>query len=77
MFVFLTQLRYHLYYAGWLQDQSGQCREEKCLVQGAVREMTCFDMDCTRPVGEVEGWVWWSWALYEMPFSCHHAFLVA
>jgi len=22
----------HLYHAGWLQDQSGQCREENCLV---------------------------------------------
>ena len=46
-------------------------------IQGAAREMTCFDMDCTRPVGEVEGWGWWPWALYKMPFSCHHAFLVA
>jgi len=28
-------------------------------------------MDCTRPVGEIEGWGWWSWALNVMPFSCH------
>jgi len=46
-------------------------------IQGAAREMTCFDMDCTRPVGEVEGWGWWAWALYKMSFSCRHAFLVA
>ena len=47
------------------------------LIQGAVREMTCFDMDCTRPVGEIEGWGWWPSALNVMPFSCHHAFVVA
>jgi len=46
-------------------------------VQGAAREMTCFDMDCTRPVGEIEGWGWWPWAVNVMPFSCHHAFVVA
>jgi hypothetical protein len=47
------------------------------LIQGAAQEMTCFDMDCTRRVGEIEWWGWWPRALYEMPFSCHHAFLVA
>ena len=25
------------------------------VIQGAAREMTCFDMNCTRPVGEMEG----------------------
>jgi hypothetical protein len=32
------------YYSGKTED-----------IQGAAREMICFDMDCTRPVGEIEG----------------------
>jgi hypothetical protein len=35
------------------------CVELNPRLEQVIQGAACFDMDCTRPVGEREGWGWW------------------